>query len=74
LRAVKPRRVIKALEMLGFTVVRQKGSHIIMKHPDGRLTVIPVHGDEELGRGILRDILKDVRISREEFIDVLKKV
>jgi len=73
-RPVKPKRVIKALESLGFEAVRQKGSHVVMKHPDGRLTVVPVHGDEELGRGILRDIIKDAKIAKDAFFALLEQV
>lgn len=54
--------------------MRQKGSHVIMKHPDGRVTVIPVHKGEELGRGILREIIKDAKVNKEEFLKLLKKV
>ncbi len=43
--------MIKALAKIGFQSVRQRGSHLIMKHPDGRSTVIPVHPGEELGAG-----------------------
>ncbi|MBO8183250.1 MAG: type II toxin-antitoxin system HicA family toxin [Archaeoglobus sp.] len=66
--------MIKALSKLGFQIVRQKGSHVIMKHPDGRVTVIPVHKGEELGRGILREIIKDAKVNKEEFLKLLKKV
>lgn len=41
-----------------FQPVRQRGSHLFMKHPDGRSTVIPVHPGEELGRRMLREMLK----------------
>ena len=44
----------KILEKLGFG----KGSHIWFKHPDGRRTVVPVHGNEELGTGLLNKITK----------------
>ncbi len=42
-----------------------------MKHSDGRMTVIPVHDDEDLGRGILLEIIKDVKMSKEDCIDLL---
>ena len=54
--------VIKALGRIGFHAVRPRGSHLIMKHPDGRSTVIPVHPGEELGRAILREIIREVRM------------
>jgi len=52
LKSVEAEIVIKALAKIGFQPVRQRGSHLIMKHPDGRSTVIPVHPGEELGRGV----------------------
>ena len=59
---------IKILEKFGFGVLRQKGSHIFLKHNDGRTTTIPNHAGEKLDRGLLNKILKkDVQISRKEF-------
>ncbi|HEX73935.1 MAG TPA: type II toxin-antitoxin system HicA family toxin [Dehalococcoidia bacterium] len=64
-------QVIKALGKTGFQVLRQKGSHIYLKHPDGRATVVPVHKGESVGRGILRKIMQDADLSREEFMKLL---
>jgi predicted RNA binding protein YcfA (HicA-like mRNA interferase family) len=72
LRPVEARVLIKALGRIGFLPVRQRGSHIFMKHPDGRSTVIPVHPGEELGRGILMEIMSDVRLSKKEFLELLE--
>jgi predicted RNA binding protein YcfA (HicA-like mRNA interferase family) len=64
-------QVIKALGKAGFQVLRQKGSHIYLKHPDGRATVVPVHKGESVGRGLLRKIMQDADLSREEFMKLL---
>ncbi len=72
LRPVKAEAVVKALRKIGFQPARQKGSHLIMKHPDGRSTVIPIHSGEELGRGILMEIIGDTGLSREEFMQLLE--
>ena len=53
--ALTGQRLIKALAALGFTDVRQKGSHHFIRHPDGRCTVVPVHSGEMVGRGLLAD-------------------
>jgi predicted RNA binding protein YcfA (HicA-like mRNA interferase family) len=74
LKPVKAEKVVKALSKLGFQIVRQKGSHLVMKHPDGRVTVIPIHSGEELGRGILRQIAHDVKVGRDEFVRILDEV
>ncbi len=42
-------KIIKALSKIGFKIVRKHGSHVVLKHPDGRLTVVPVHAGEEIG-------------------------
>ena len=49
-------------------------SHVRYFHPDGRKTVIPVHGDEELGKGLLNEILKQIQLSREEYDQLRRKV
>ena len=72
LSPVKAETVIRVLEESGFTVVRQKGSHTILKDHEGRSVVIPVHHGEELGRGILRAIIRQAGLTREEFLRRLK--
>ncbi|MDO8623682.1 MAG: type II toxin-antitoxin system HicA family toxin [archaeon] len=57
----------KILEKLGFEKIYGKGSHVRFKHPDGRRTVIPVHGNEKLGVGLLNEILKQIKITKEEY-------
>jgi predicted RNA binding protein YcfA (HicA-like mRNA interferase family) len=57
----------RILRHLGFVLVRQKGSHAYFRHTDGRATVIPMHSGEDLGRGLIRAILRDVEISPEKY-------
>lgn len=71
LPTLSARKVCRILERLGFEPVRQRGSHVYYRHPDGRATVIPVHPGEDLGRGLLRSILRDIEISREDFLKLL---
>ena len=71
LPTLSARKVCRILERLGFEPVRQRGSHVYYRHPDGRATVIPVHPGEDLGRGLLRSILRDIKISREDFLKLL---
>lgn len=61
--------MIKFLLNLGFRRQRQKGSHIFFKHPDGRTATIPNHKAEDLGRGITNQIIKDIDVSKEDFMD-----
>jgi len=72
-RPPSARKVIKALSNLGFRIARKRGSHVVMKHLDGRITVIPVHAGERIGIGLLLKIIKDVKLSKEEFMKLLEE-
>lgn len=67
LRPAKSDEVVGVLEKLGFTCIRQSGSHAVYHHPDGRWTTVPIHKGKDLGKGILRKILKDAKITVNEF-------
>ena len=70
---VSGREMCKILEMIGFQKIHQVGSHVRYAHPDGRKTVVPVHGNEELSTGLIKEILKQIRISRETYEESPKK-
>ncbi|MBF0103314.1 MAG: type II toxin-antitoxin system HicA family toxin [Desulfobacterales bacterium] len=63
--------IISALKKAGFEIIRIKGSHHYLQHHDGRSTVVPVHGSETIGVGLMSKILKDCEITLEEFISYL---
>lgn len=64
----------KALSRLGFRQVRQKGSHMLFKHRDGRTTLVPNHPGEKLDRGLLTKIIKhDLEMGRDEFLRHLRR-
>lgn len=62
-------QAIRALEKLGFTVARQKGSHIVMRRGSSGC-VVPNH--KEIKVGTLSGILKQAGVSHEEFMSALK--
>ncbi len=64
--------VIAALARAGFIDSRVKGSHHRLRHADGRVTTVPVHGAEIIGPGLLAKILRDCDLSREEFENLLR--
>jgi len=64
--------LIKILEKVGFKTIRQKGNHVFLKHQDSRTTIIPVHKGKDVDRALLRKILRDTKISPDEFKDILK--
>ena len=65
---LKPREVIALLERLGFRETRQRGSHKQFKHPDGRVTTVPVHKGRDISPTLLRQIAADIRLTIEEFL------
>lgn len=65
---LKPREVASILERLGFIEVRQRGSHKQFRHPDGRCTTVPFHTGRDVSPLLLRQIVKDIRLSMEEFL------
>ena len=71
---ISGKKFCKILEILGFEKVQGKGSHVRYKHEDGRRTVIPIHRNEDLGKGLLREILKQINISKEEYEELRKEV
>ncbi len=60
------RQVVKTLERLGFIEVHRKGSHVKMKHADGRMIVFPVH--DEVDRFTLKGALRDAEIDLNNFV------
>ena len=63
--------LIKILRKMGFEEIRQRGSHKYFKHPDGRSTVVPVHPGNDLGRGLLRKIINEIEVERDDFFKYL---
>ena len=49
----------------------ERGSHHFLRHADGRGTVVPVHGGETIGPGLLTKIINDCDMTREEFEQLL---
>lgn len=68
----KARDLIRVLKKLGFYEVRQKGAHLCFSHPDGRFTLVPIHGGEDISRGLFRQILREIEITPGEFLRYLK--
>jgi len=66
------RELVAALRRADFEVIRTKGSHYFMRHPDGRCTVIPVHRGDTIGPGLLNKILKDIEFAEEDLARHLK--
>ena len=64
------RQVLTALSRLGFVEVHRKGSHVKMKHVDGRVIVFPFH--DEVDRYTLKGALRDADVEIEDFLREIK--
>ena len=70
LPVLKPSEVVAfaLLEILGFSELRQRGSHKQFRHPDGRCTTVPFHAGRDVSPILLRQIAKDIGLTVEELI------
>ncbi len=64
--------MLKFLKKEGFVELRQSGSHKFLKHTDGRTIVVPIHNNKDIGRGLLKVMLEEINISREDFLKKYK--
>jgi predicted RNA binding protein YcfA (HicA-like mRNA interferase family) len=64
----KAKELLRFLRKHGYAETRQKGSHLILKHPTRRMLILPVHRGD-LPRGLFLRILKDGGFTEEEFLD-----
>ena len=65
---VSSKELIQFLMKEGFVKIRQKGSHVFFKHKDGRTTVVPIHTNKDISRGLLGAILHEINITRDYFL------
>ena len=70
-RMLKVGDLVRILEQLGFRKARQVGSHAFYTHPDGRVTTVSIHPGEDIGRGLLRKILRDIELPPEDFLKLI---
>lgn len=70
LPVVSGNETVKALELIGFQKISQRGSHIKMRHQDGRMVIVPNH--HELAKGTLRSILRQADVEAGEFIKLTR--
>lgn len=74
LRIIDARKMEKLLFKLGFERVRQKGSHVFYRHPDGRTTSVPHHRGRDLARPLIKEILREIELSSGEYEEYLRKL
>jgi len=64
--ATKARRVLAALQRIGWTITRQRGAHRRLERPGWRAVVFAHHDDAELGPAMLAKIAKDTGLTRQD--------
>ncbi len=70
---IDPYKLIKILNKIGFKPVRQKGSHVILMNKRQTRIVVPVHSGKKLKPSLIRVIIKEARLTREEYFELLEK-
>ena len=65
---LKARDLVHILERHGFVRVRQSGSHLILRHADGRRVTVSMHTGRDIGRGLLRQIMRDAELTVEDLV------
>lgn len=61
------RTLDRLLKKLGFVPVRQRGSHVFYRHADGRTTTVPNHAGHDIARPLLREIIREIELTPEQF-------
>ncbi len=67
------REINKVLADLGFQPVRQRGSHVFYRHSDGRTTTVPNHPGRDLARPLVREILREIELTPEQFQEARRR-
>jgi predicted RNA binding protein YcfA (HicA-like mRNA interferase family) len=68
---VSGRELVTALEKAGFRVTHVRGSHHVLRRVDGLRTVVPVHAGQTIGPGLLAKILRQAKLSADQFRELL---
>ncbi len=70
---VDPYKLIKLLSKLGFRLIRQRGSHVILVNEQGVRIVVPVHLGKKIKPGLVRVIITEAGLTREEYFKLLEE-
>ncbi len=67
LKLLSYRELAKVAQAAGFEWVRRRGSHNTFRSPDGRVIVIPDHGNQVIVRSLLRKIVRDMGLTVDDY-------
>ena len=71
---ITSKKMERLLFHLGFEKTRQKGSHAFYRHPDERTTTVPHHKGRDLSRPLIREILREINITVEDYQKYLREI
>ncbi len=74
LQIIDAKKMEKLLFLLGFEKIRQKGSHVFYRHPDGRVTTVPHHKGRVLARPLIREIIREIEITVDDYNKNLERL
>ena len=74
LQVIDAKKMEKLLLLLDFEKIRHKGSHVFYRHPDGRTTTVPHHKGKILARPLIREILREIEVTVEEYNRYLERL
>jgi predicted RNA binding protein YcfA (HicA-like mRNA interferase family) len=69
LPAISGEEFVKAVKKTGYTLDHTEGSHMILYCPGKNRLTVPKH--KEIGRGLLRALIRDAGLTRDQFIELL---
>ena len=70
-KEIKPKELVKFFQKQGFSILYQKGSHVRLKHLDGRKITIALH-NKSISKGTLSAILRQAQLSKEKFVKLFR--
>ena len=65
---INAKELIKIIEKKGFSFSRQSGSHAIYANTNGTKVTIPIHGKKDIGKGLLKQIMKDAGLTNDDIV------
>jgi len=72
LPVISGNQAIKCFENIGYQVIRQRGSHVRMRHKsDSSKQPLTIPRHKALGKGLMRKLLRDAELTIEEFVKLL---
>lgn len=74
MRIIDAKKMEKLLFSIGFNKIRQKGSHVFYRHVDGRTTTIPHHSSSDLARPLIKEILREIEITIDDYNKYLEQM